>query len=118
VVDVWYGDRILTAEIQQAVSAMYANVVFESVEEITDENGNIVYQVDIETDEQEAELTLDATGSILITVEEIALSQVPAAVLANINSELAGYDEVELEKASMSNGVVQYMVELENELEM
>jgi len=107
----------LPSAIKLSVATTYPGALFDNVEQITDDAGIISYQFEITDGVVETELTVDTSGIILTTVEEIPASSVPASVISGVESELQGFSEVEYEKITASDGVVQYLVDLETKVE-
>ena len=105
----------LPVAVADAVTVLYPAASFNEVEEQADQNGYITYHVEFYQAESELELTLDVTGNILLTVEELTASQVPSSVAMCFQQELAGIGEVEYESITDNvAGVLAYEAEVES----
>jgi len=110
-------DITLPPEILQVLETQYPGAEFDDIEQITDESGNISYEVEIESGSAETELLMDSLGNVLSSAEEIPQSMLPAAVLQNLNAEIASFAEAEFERITASDGSVRYEAELEGRSE-
>lgn len=108
----------LPVAVSDALSSLYPSMTIDESEQLTDSNGNINYQVELEDAAMEVELLFDSNGVLLQVAEEIDASQAPAVVVTNATQELPADGEIEYEKITDSvAGVITYEVEVERDIE-
>lgn len=101
--------------VQSYIQQNHPGAEIEEVEADTLCTGEAVLEVEIEISEDvESELVFSAEGTLLFTAIEIHTSELPAAVTSAINSQFAGHTIKEAERLDLSDGRVQYEVELKN----
>ncbi len=105
--------------IESYVMNNFSGYEIEDIDEETLCVGTAVYEVDIENEaEDDLELVFDMEGNFLFSETEIELSQLPEAVSNAISTEYPDHVLEEAEKRDLSNGDVQYKVELEGNIDL
>jgi len=110
---VTYADKekkiTLPAAVKAAISALYPNAEIDEVE--IEEEGLKVYEIELEENEDEFDVTVAPDGTIVEVETEISLDDLPAAVKAAI---LAAADGAQVEEVSKEvTYAVVTLVELE-----
>ncbi|MFM9948547.1 MAG: PepSY-like domain-containing protein [Saprospiraceae bacterium] len=101
--------------VQSYIQQNHPGAEIEEVETDTLCTGEAVLEVEIEVSEDvESELVFSAEGTLLFTASEIQTNELPAAVTSAIASQFAGHTTKEAERLDLSDGSVQYEVELKN----
>lgn len=87
---------LLPDAVKAAINALYPQAVIEESEK--EEEGLKVYEVELEQNGQEVELTISPDGKIMEKETEVAMSDLPAAVKAAITKASKGGQVKEIEK--------------------
>ena len=105
----------LPATIENYLTDNYPDYSVDESEEETLCDGTVVYEVELENDnDDELELTFDLEGNLLFSETEIDNSELPAAINNSISTNYADYQTEEAERLDMADGTTRYEVELEN----
>lgn len=86
---------------------------FPTAKKIKWEKEGDIYEADFKITKKEMSAEFSATGSWLSTETEIKISQLPKTVLQAIKTKYPGYKTEEPEQIELSNGTIQFEVEIE-----
>jgi len=102
----------LPEAVQKTVKTELGTAQIDEIERDTDD-GKVVYNVEAETaDGRDIELEVAEDGTLLERQEEVSLADVPAAVRATIERELAGVSPEKIERHT-KQGTISYEVDAE-----
>ena len=115
----WADDDIPLSKVPAAVRATIEREAkgyeLDDIEQKTDD-GKVVYEVDIDKDDDnDIKLKIAADGKLLEKEEEMYPEELPAVVLAAVEKSVPGLDLDDAEMRLNSDGKVEYKVEGEND---
>ncbi len=105
------------AAIGTALGQLFPNATIDEAEEITDQNGVVSYEVEMDDASGEISVLLDASGNVIEQEREIDRASVPASVPTSIDQEFITGGEIKFEEVTRSDGMIVYEVEMEGERE-
>jgi uncharacterized membrane protein YkoI len=92
--------------VQQAIGSAPCGDIYKSTED-----GEVFYDVDVETGGKTRTLTFDATGTPVSEAQEVALVETPVAVQKTLTAQLAGAKLASLQRV-VEDGTVTYSADL------
>jgi hypothetical protein len=94
--------------VQTTITTELGNAPIDEIQ-VNNENGTTTYEVEATVNGNQVELNIAADGTVLSKAEEIALTELPAAVQAAVNQAAAGATIQEAEKVT-EGGKISYEV--------